>query len=118
MSFTGPRYPNPPSYKPGTMQDVFMKPERNLVQELMSIVFSVDGHASYGRTSVSLKEVYARFKFKPDTAFRSATLMFRAENQAGDDHYRVKIEGAPDDLSTHKFSFGYAVDILNLKNPE
>ena len=118
MSFTGPRYPNPSSYKPDTMQDLFMKPEQNLVHELMSIVFSVDGHASYGRTSVSFKEVNARFEFNTDTAFRSATLVFRAENQAGEDLYRVKIEGAPDDLSTHKFSFQPSVTWLCSRYPK
>ena len=118
MSFTGPRYPNPSSYKPDTMQDVFMKPERNLVHELMSIVFSVDGHASYNRTSVSFQEVNARFEFNTDTAFRSATLVFRAENQAEEDLYRVKIEGAPDDLSTHKFSFQPSVTWLCSRYPK
>jgi hypothetical protein len=117
VSFTGPMYPNPRSYKMDTMKDVFMKPERALVKELMTIVFGMDDHASFGRTSISFDEVYARFKFDTDTASRSALLMFRAENQS-EDLYRVKIEGAPDDLSTHIFSFEPSTTWLCSRYPQ
>ena len=118
VSFKGPRYPNPPSYKPDTIKDVFMKPERDLVQELMAIVFGVDDHASYGRTSISFEEVYGCFKFDTHTASRSAILVFRAENQSREDLYRVKIEGAPDDLSTHIFSFQPSATWLCSRYPQ
>ncbi len=39
FSLNGPKYPNPKSYKPETMKDVFMLAERNLAHALMTAVF-------------------------------------------------------------------------------
>jgi hypothetical protein len=68
FSLNGPKYPNPKSYKPETMKDVFMLAERNLAHALMTAVFCKE--VPYGCSPISFKEVYGSFKFDTHTAFR------------------------------------------------
>ncbi len=78
MSLNGPRFPIPRHYKPGTMQDVFMRAERTLAHALITAVFCKE--VANGCSPIPFKEVYGCFKFDIDTAFRRTTHVFKAEN--------------------------------------
>ena len=103
ISLNGPKYPNPRSYRPDTMRNVFMSAERNLVHALMTAVFCKE--VPYGCSPISFKEVNGCFKFDTHTAFRQATLLLKAENESVKDLYRITIKGTGEDLSMHQFTF-------------
>ena len=118
VSLKGPRYPNPKHYKPETMKEVFMRPERTLAHALMTAVFCKE--VPYGCSPISFKEVYACFKFDTDTGFRHATLVFLAENESKNlkDSYRIRIDGTGNDLSMHRFIFEPSLTWLCSRYPE
>jgi hypothetical protein len=99
----GPKYPNPRSYQPDTIRNVFMSAERNLVHALMTTVFCKE--VPYGCSPISFKEVNGSFKFDTRTAFRQAILVLKAENESSKDLYRITIKGFGEDLSKHQFIF-------------
>ena len=116
FSLNGPKYPNPKSYKPETMKDVFMLAERNLAHALMTVVFCKE--VPYGCSPISFKEVYGSFKFDTHTAFRQATFLLQAENGSAKDLYRITIKGTGDDLSMHWFTFEPSVTWLCSRFPD
>ena len=116
FSLNGPKYPNPKSYKPETMKDVFMLAERNLAHALMTAVFCKE--VPYGCSPISFKEVYGSFKFDTHTAFRQATFVLQAGNGSGKDLYRITIEGTGDDLSMHWFTFEPSLTWLCSRFPD
>jgi hypothetical protein len=116
FSLNGPKYPNPKSYKPETMKDVFMLAERNLAHALMTAVFCKE--VPYGCSPISFKEVYGSFKFDTHTAFRQATFLLQAENGSAKDLYRITIKGTGDDLSMHWFTFEPSVTWLCSRFPD
>ena len=103
IDLNGPKYPNPKSYQAGTIRNVFMSAERTLVHALMTAVFCKE--VPYGCSPISLQEVNGHFKFDSRTAFRQATLVFKAENESLTDLYRITINGFGEDLSKHQFTF-------------
>ena len=103
IDLNGPKYPNPKSYRMDTIRNVFMSAERNLVHALMTAVFCKE--VPYGCSPISLQEVNGSFKFDARTAFRQATLVFKAENESSTDLYRTTIKGFGEDLSKHQFIF-------------
>ena len=116
FSLNGPKYPNPKSYKPETMKDVFMLAERNLAHALMTAVFCKE--VPYGCSPISFKEVYGSFKFDTHTAFRQATFLLQAENGSAKDLYRITIKGTGDDLSMHWFTFEPSLTWLCSRFPD
>jgi hypothetical protein len=116
ISLNGPEYPNPKSYKPQTMKDVFMLAERNLAHALMTAVFCKV--VPYRCSPISFKEVYGSFDFDTRTAFRKATFVLQAENGSGKDLYRITIEGTGDDLSMHWFTFSPSLTWLCSRFPD
>jgi hypothetical protein len=116
VSLKGPSYPNPKHYKPDTMKEVFMRPERTLAHALMTAVFCKQ--VPYGCSPISFKEVNGSFKFDTNTAFRRATHVFLAETGSEKDLYRITIEGAGNDLSKHRFTFEPSLTWLCRRYPE
>jgi hypothetical protein len=116
VSLKGPSYPNPTHYKPETMKEVFMRPERTLANALMTAVFCKE--VPYGCSPISFKEVYGCFKFDTNTGFRHATLLFLAGNESKKDSYRIRIDGTGNDLSMHKFTFEPSLTWLCSRYPE
>jgi hypothetical protein len=116
VSLKGPSYPNPKHYKPDTMKEVFMRPERTLAHALMTAVFCKE--VPYGCSPISFKEVYACFKFDTDTGYRHATLVFLTGNESTKDCYRIRIDGTGNDLSMHQFTFEPSLTWLCRRYPE
>jgi hypothetical protein len=103
IDLNGPRYPNPKSYQMDTIRNEFMSAERNLAHALMTEVFCKE--VPYGCSPISFQEVNGHFKFDTRTAFRQATLIFKAENESSTDLYRITIKGFGEDLFKHQFTF-------------
>ena len=115
-SLNGPRYPNPRHYNLDTIQGVFMRAERTLAHALMTAVFCKQ--VPLGCSPISFKEVHVCFKFDASTAFRFATIVFRAENGPVKDLYRITIEGTGNDLSMHQFTFEPSLTWLCRRYPD
>jgi hypothetical protein len=108
VSLQGPKYINRKTYNPETMRQKFMRSHRDLVDELMTIIFNEQANIPYLPISqpTSFKEIQGSFEFDTSTAKRQATIMYRAVDKQPDDLYRVIIHGeGKENLFTHTFQF-------------
>ena len=106
VSLQGPKYINRKTYDPKTMRQTFMQSHRDLVVELMTIVFNEQANIPFSPISqpTSFKEIEGSFEFDTSTAKRKATIIYRAVEP--DDVYRVIIHGeGKENLFTHTFRF-------------
>ena len=108
VSLQGPKYINRKTYDPKTMRQTFMRSHRDLVVELMTIVFNEQANIPFRPISqpTSFKEIQGSFEFDTSTAKRKATIIYRAVDKQPDDVYRVIIHGeGKENLFTHTFRF-------------
>jgi hypothetical protein len=108
VSLQGPKYINRKTYDPKTMRQTFMRSHRDLVVELMTIVFNEQANIPFSPISqpTSFKEIQGSFEFDTSTAKRKATIIYRAVDKQPDDVYRVIIHGeGKENLFTHTFQF-------------
>jgi hypothetical protein len=105
MSLTGPMFQNKPRYDPKTMRKVFMVKERALVSALMFTVFEKQANLALKSRSISCKVVCEELEYDTARSFRKTTIVFRSNQGALDDIYRVIIEGTAESLCTHHFHF-------------
>jgi hypothetical protein len=107
VDLKGKKFYNRKTYSPHTMEKVFMRRERDLVLELMTIVFNNRFSLAYARELTPFKQVSASLQFNTSIALRKTVLLFRADDGPMEDLYRVIIEGegAGDNLRIHRFKF-------------
>jgi hypothetical protein len=108
VSLQGPKYINQKTYHPKTMRVKFMRSHRDLVDELITIVFNEQANIQFRPISqpTSFKEIQGSFKFDTSTAMRQATIVYWAVDKQPDDLYRVIIHGeGKENLFTHTFQF-------------
>ena len=107
IDLKGKKFYNRKTYTPHTMEKVFMRRERDLVLELMTIVFDTRVTLPYERELTPFKQVSASLQFNSSIALRKTILLFHAEDGSEGDLYRVIIEGegAADNLRIHRFKF-------------
>ena len=112
VSLQGPKYINRKTYDPKTMRQTFMQSHRDLVVELMTIVFNEQANIPFRPISqpTSFEEFQGRFEFDTSTAKRKATIIYRAvdkqPDESSDDVYRVIIHGeGKENLFTNTFRF-------------
>ena len=108
VTLQGPKYINRKTYDPKTMRQTFMRSHRDLVVELMTIVFNEQANIPFSPISqpTSFKEIQGSFEFDTSNAKRKATIIYRAVDKQPDDVYRVIIHGeGKEDLFTHTFRF-------------
>ena len=108
VSLQGPKYINQKTYNPKTMREKFMLSHRDLVDELITIVFNEQANIPFRPICqpTSFKEIQKSFKFDTSTAMRQATIMYWAVDKQPDDLYRVIIRGeGKENLFTHTFQF-------------
>ena len=107
VDLKGKKFYNRKTYSPHTMDKVFMRRERDLVLELMTIVFDTRVTLAYARELTPFKQVSASLQFDSSIALRKTILLFRADDGPMEDLYRVIIEGegAGDNLRIHRFKF-------------
>ena len=103
----GKKFYNRQTYAAHTMEKVFMRRERDLVLELMTIVFYNRVTLPHARELTPFKQVSASLQFDTSIALRKTILLFHADDGSMEDLYRVIIEGkgAGDDLRIHRFKF-------------
>ena len=107
VDLNGKKFYNRKTYSPHTMEKVFMRRERDLVLELMTIVFYNRVTLPYAREPTPFKQVSASLQFDTSIALRKTILLFHADDGSMEDLYRVIIEGkgAGDNLRIHRFKF-------------
>ena len=105
MSLTGPMFQNKLRYDPHTMRKVFMVKERALVSALMFTVFEKQANLALMSRPISFKVVSEALEFDTAKSFRKTTIVFRSNQGALDDIYRVIIEGTAENLCIHQFHF-------------
>ena len=108
VSLQGPKYINRKTYNMKTFRQKFMRSHRDLVDELITIVFNEQANIPFRPISqpTSFKEIQKSFKFDTSTAMRQATIMYWAVDKQPDDLYRVIIHGeGKENLFTHTFQF-------------
>ena len=107
ITLKGKKFINRKTYKPHTMERVFMQRERALVLELMTIVFDNADNVSYMRERAPFAEVAASLQFDASIALRKTTVIFHALDGPREDTYRVIIEGegSGENLCIHRFKF-------------
>ena len=93
VDLKGRKFINRQSYAPHTMDRLFMRRERALVSELMTIVFNHAGNVSYMRELAPFEEVLTSLQFDSSRAFRKTTMLFHAVHGPEADTYRIIIEG-------------------------
>ena len=98
-------FQNKPRYDPKTMRKVFMVKERALVSALMFTVFEKQANLALKSRSISCKVVCEELEYDTARSFRKTTIVFRSNQGALDDIYRVIIEGTAESLCTHHFHF-------------
>ena len=103
----GKKFINRQSYAPHTMQKVFMRHERALAWELMTIVFNKADTVSYMRELAPFEEVGTALEFDFANALRKTTMLCHAVNTPREDTYRIIIEGEGKgaNLFVHRFQF-------------
>jgi hypothetical protein len=103
----GKKFINRQTYAPYTMQKVFMRRERALALELMTIVFNKADTVSYMRELAPFEEVGTALEFDVANALRKTTMLCHAVNEAQGDTYRIIIEGEGKgaNLFVHRFKF-------------
>ena len=101
-----------PKYNMKTFRQKFMRSHRDLVVELMTIVFNEQANIPFRPISqpTSFEEFQGRFEFDTSTAKRKATIIYRAvdkqPDESSDDVYRVIIHGeGKENLFTNTFRF-------------
>ena len=101
-----------PKYNMKTFRQKFMRSHRDLVVELMTIVFNEQANIPFRPISqpTSFTEFQGRFEFDTSTAKRKATIIYRAvdkqPDESSDDVYRVIIHGeGKENLFTNTFRF-------------
>jgi hypothetical protein len=89
------------------MDSVFMRRERALVSELMTIVFNTADNVSYMRELTPFEEVATSLQFDTSIAFRKTTILYHAMDEPREDTYRIIIEGEGKgaNLHVHRFKF-------------
>jgi len=108
VSLQGPKYINRKTSNINNMRQKFMRSHRDLVDELMTIVFNEQANLPFRPISqpTSFREIQGKFEFDTSTAKRQVTLMYRAVDKQPDDLYRVIIHGeGKENLFTHTFQF-------------
>ena len=112
VSLQGPKYINRKTYNMKTFRQKFMRSHRDLVVELMTIVFNEQANIPFRPISqpTSFTEFQGRFEFDTSTAKRKATIIYRAvdkqPDESSDDVYRVIIHGeGKENLFTNTFRF-------------
>ena len=108
VSLQGPKYINRKTSNIKTMRQKFMRSHRDLVDELMTIVFNEQANLPFRPISqpTSFREIQGKFEFDTSTAKRQVTLMYRTVDKQPDDLYRVIIHGeGKANLFTHTFQF-------------
>ena len=103
----GKKFINRQTYAPHTMQKVFMRQERALASELMTIVFNKADTVSYMRELAPFEEVGTALEFDFANALRKTTMLCHAVNNPREDTYRIIIEGEGKgaNLFVHRFQF-------------
>jgi hypothetical protein len=107
----GKKFINRQAYAPHTMQKVFMRHERALASELMTIVFNKADTVSYMRELAPFEEVGTALEFDFANALRKTTMLCHAVNTPREDSiqdtYRIIIEGEGKgaNLFVHRFQF-------------
>jgi hypothetical protein len=103
----GKKFINRQTYAPYTMPKVFMRHERALASELMTIVFNKADTVSYMRELAPFEEVGTALEFDVANALRKTTMLFHAVNELQEDTYRIIIEGEGKgaNLFVHRFKF-------------
>jgi hypothetical protein len=116
----GKKFINRQSYAPHTMQKVFMRHERALVWELMTIVFNKADTVSYMRELAPFEEVGTALEFDFANALRKTTMLFHAVNEPRGDTCRIIIEGEGkgENLCIHRFKFQPSRDWHCRRYPE
>jgi hypothetical protein len=107
VDLKGKKFINRQAYAPHTMERVFMRRERALVSELMTIVFNHAANVSYMRELAPFEEVLTSFQFDASSALRKTTLLYHALHGPQADTYRIIIEGEGKgaNLRIHRFKF-------------
>lgn len=116
----GKKFINRQSYAPHTMQKVFMRHERALVWELMTIVFNKADTVSYMRELAPFEEVGTALEFDFANALRKTTMLFHAVSKPRGDTCRIIIEGEGKgaNLCIHQFKFQPSRDWHCRRYPE
>ena len=107
VDLKGKKFINRQAYAPHTMERVFMRRERALVSELMTIVFNHAANVSYMRELAPFEEVATSLQFDASIALRKSFILYRAIGGYQDDTYRIIIEGEGTgaNLRVHRFKF-------------
>jgi hypothetical protein len=107
VDITGKKFINRQNYAPHMMDSVFMRRERALVLELMTIVFNTADNVSYMNELAPFEEVATSLQFDASIALRKSFILYRAIGGYQDDTYRIIIEGEGTgaNLRVHRFKF-------------
>ena len=108
VSLQGPKYINRKTYDEKTMREKFLRSHRDLVDDLMTIVFNEQANIPFHPISqpTSFEMMEGSFEFNASIAKRKATIIYRAVDKQPDDLYRVIIHGeGKENLLTHTFRF-------------
>jgi hypothetical protein len=107
IDLKGKKFINRQAYAPHTMDRLFMRRERALVSELMTIVFNRAGNVSYMRELAPFEEVLTRLQFDASIAMRKTIMLYHALHGPEADTYRIIIagEGKGSNLCIHRFKF-------------
>jgi hypothetical protein len=90
IDLKGKKFINRQAYAPHTMDRLFMRRERALVSELMTIVFNRAGNVSYMRELAPFEEVLTRLQFDASIAMRKTIMLYHALHGPEADTYREK----------------------------
>ena len=120
VDLKGKKFYNRQTYAAHTMEKVFMRRERDLVLELMTIVFYNRVTLPHARELTPFKQVSASLQFNASIALRRTVLHFRADDGSKEDLYRVIIEGkgAGEDLRIHRFKFQPSISWHQARYPQ
>jgi hypothetical protein len=107
IDLRGKRFINRETYSPLTMERLFMKRERALVFELMTIVFNTAENVANMRGIAPFREVATSLQFDASVALRKTTLVYHALGECLEDTFRIIIEGegTGENLRIHRFKF-------------
>ena len=107
VDLMGKKFINRQAYAQHTMVRLFMRRERALVSELMTIVFNRARNVSYMRELAPFEEVATSLQFDASIALRKTTMLFHAVHGPEADTYRIIIEGegTGENLRIHRFKF-------------
>ena len=107
VDLKGKKFINRPAYDPHTMDSAFMRRDRALVSELMTIVFETADNVSYMRELAPCEVVATSLEFDASIALRKTTMLYHALDGHLRDTYRIIIEGAGTgaNLRVHRFKF-------------